>query len=158
MDGEAELLAEGAELVHAGLSTKAEAEVVALMHLDGAQAVEQHVAREGFGALLGEFRGEGNDHSGVDAGGGEQIETFGERGRDEAWARAGTQQMRGMRLEGDGDGAGVKRACAFNDPRQQKTMAKVNAVVVADAEDGGAVIVRQIGWVVFARVVEDLHG
>src|ERR1700761_739636 len=40
VDGEAELLAEGAELVHAGLRTKPEAEVVALMHLDGAQALE----------------------------------------------------------------------------------------------------------------------
>ena len=52
----------------------------------------------------------------------------------------------------------VERARAFNDPRQQKTMAKVNAVVVADAQDGCAVVGGQIGWVVFARVVEDLHG
>ena len=53
---------------------------------------------EGFGALLREGSGEGEDGGGVDAGGGEQIESFGERGRDEGRACAGAQQMRGMRL------------------------------------------------------------
>jgi hypothetical protein len=61
------------------------------VHLDGTEPFEQDVAGEGLGALLRELRGEGEDDSGVDAGGGEQVETLGESGGDEA--RAGGSKV-----------------------------------------------------------------
>ncbi len=63
--------------IDASLRAEAEAEVVALMHLDGAQLFEQDAADEVFGTLLREFGGEGKDHGGVDAGGGEEVEALG---------------------------------------------------------------------------------
>jgi hypothetical protein len=123
------------------------------VHLEGTETLKQDMAGESFGALLRELGGEGENHGGVDAGGCEEIESLGEGGGDEARSGAGTKEMAGVRLEGDGDGTGLKCAGALDYARQQEAVAEMQAVVVADAEDG-AVEVRGK----FGGIVEDLHG
>ena len=57
-----------------------------------------------------------------------------------------------MRLEGDGDRTRVECACPLDDAREQEAMAEVDAIVVADARHGGAVVGGEFGG-----VAEDLH-
>ena len=153
VDGKSEPGTEGAEFVDAGLSAVSEAEVVAFVDLDRVEAMEEHVAGEGFSALPREFGGKGKDDDGIDAGGGKEIEAFGQRRRDEAWTGAGAQQIRGVGLKGDRDRPRAERVGTLDDACQQEAMAKVHPVIVADTDDGGSVVVGQLGG-----IAEDLHG
>ena len=98
-----------------------------------------------------EFGGEGQDEQGVDAGGGEELEFFGEWG-DERLARLGAEDPRGMRVEGDGDGPGAEGAGAGDDLGDDPLVAAMDAVEVADGGDGGAEAGRDL-----REVAIDLH-
>ena len=89
------------------------------------------------GGHLREFFGEWQDEDGVEAGRGEQIEFFGERG-DEGKGGFGAQDAGGMGFEGDGDGFCAESAGTGDDLFDDRKVTAMDAIEVADGGDGGA--------------------
>ena len=94
-DGEAEFAAEGFEAVDACFGLVAEAEVFAFVQLGDVEGLLEDVGGEVARGGAGELGGEGQDEEGVDAGGGEEFELFGERGDEGLAAIRGGGRGRG---------------------------------------------------------------
>jgi len=142
-DAEAEFLAEGFQAgvsslgaAGAGLGVVAEAEVFALVDLGDVEGVDEDVGDEIAGRHVAELVGEGEDEGGVEAGVGEEFEAAMERG-DEGKRRFGTEDAGGVRVEGDSEGPAAEEARVGQDFGDDRLMAQMHAVEVADGGDYG---------------------
>ena len=81
-----------------------------------------------------EVFGEGDDGDVLDAGGGEELE-FARQRSDEGLRVFGSQDAAGVGIEGDGEGLSAEEARAVDDFRDDRLMAEVDAVEVADGGD-----------------------
>ena len=88
--------------------------------------------------------GEGQDEDEVEASGGEKVELFGDGG-DEGEAGIGAKDVGGVGVEGDSDGTGVQGFRAVEDGGDDHAVAAVDAVEVANGDDGGAGEGREFG-------------
>ena len=100
---------------------------------------------------FGELRGEGQDEQGVDAGGGEEFDFFGEW-CDEGLAGFGPNDAGGVWIEGDGDGGEAESAGAGDDFGDDPLVAVMHAVEIADGGDGWAEVAGD-----FCELAIDLH-
>jgi hypothetical protein len=102
-DGKSELSPQTFETLDSGFRLITETECFALMQFLHVQRLLQYFGGEGAGCHAGELAGEGKNQHGVDAGGCEQLQFFGQRA-DERQARLWPNDPRGMGIEGDRDG------------------------------------------------------
>ena len=143
VDGEAEFLTEAAEVGDVGFGVVAEAEGFAFVDFYGVECVGQDRLGEVVGGPEAEVGVEGKDEDEVEAGGGEEGQLFGEWG-DEGKAWAVVKDVGGVGVEGDGGGADRFPGCgaeffgAGDDRGDDGAVAAVDAVEVADGDDGGA--------------------
>ncbi len=114
----------------------AEAEVFSLVDLGDVEGVAEDGLGEVVGGGVAEGVGEGEDEGGVEAGGGEEFELAGEWG-DEGEGLSGAEDVGGVGVEGDGEGAAAEEARAGDDLGDDGLVAEVDAVEVADGGDGG---------------------
>jgi hypothetical protein len=84
-----------------------------------------------------ELRGKGKNESGFDTGGGEEFEFLSEWS-DQGKRGRGAKDADGVRIEGDGERAGVELARATNDLLDDHSMTTVNAIEVANGGYIGA--------------------
>ena len=149
MDGEVEVVAEEGQIVDAGLGVVAEAEGFSFVHFDGVETI----AQDGFSKLRGAPETklvEREDDDEVNAGLSEECELLCER-RDERKMAVRKKDVCGMRVEGDGDGAGASLACAGDNFGDDGLVAAVDPVEVADGDD-------RWGRIYIIQSVSDDHG
>src|SRR5690554_1542615 len=137
VDDEAVLPSQGRHRVLVTGVAAAEARVVP--DDDGArpQSVPQVPGDELLGRQSGEVEGVVEDERGVDADLGEEGEPVGETG-EERRRRAGPVDLRGVRVEGEGDGGDPEGAGPVGRGREDGPVAAVDAVKVADGDDTAA--------------------
>ena len=127
------------------------------MDLDRAERVAKDLLRELAGGEGAEILGKGEDEGEVNAGFGEELKFARERGDE--WGAGGAfasvEHVGGVGVEGDYDGAGVQDLGPGSDLRDDGLVADVDAVKVADRDNGGLVGAGQGGEL--GEGVGDLH-
>ena len=122
----------------------AKAEVFSFVEFDDVEGLVEDFGSEGPGGHLREVFGEGNDDDCVEAGGGKELEFFGEWG-DEREDGFGTEGAGGVGLEGDRHGFCAESAGAVYDFFDDPQVAAMDSVEVADGGDGGAEVGGDLG-------------
>jgi len=148
---ESKFAAEGFEVVDVAFGVMAEAEVFSLVEFDDVEAALEDFGGKVAGGHPGEVFGEGKDDDGVEAGGGKEIEFFGERG-DEGEGGFGAKDVGGVWFEGNRYRWDAKFAGACDDLFDDPLMAAMHAIEVADGGYGGAV-----GFWNVCELAKDLH-
>ncbi len=149
---EAKLTSERGQLGCTGTGVVSEAEVVALVDLDGLKRVEEYIPREFERGKLGKLTGKGNNDGCVYSGCSKQIKLLEQRG-NEPGGLIGAQGANRVRIKRDGEGCGSDGGSALADLMQDGLMAAMNAVEIADGKDGS------IGkWRKRLKRADDLHG
>ena len=144
---EAELLA---QFLHGGQVAgvaAAEPGVVADHHVAGLEAVHQDRGDEFFGGQAGEFERVLHHQHGVEAELAEGHELV-LQPHDQLGGRLGTVHLRGVRIEGDGDGAGVVQPGGADELREHLLVAAVHAVEIAERDNGRTKVRRDFGRIV----------
>ena len=108
---------------------------------------DQDVGDEFFGSEAGEFHGVLHHQHGIEAELAEGHELVFQP-HDQLGSRFGTVHLRGVRVEGDGDGAGVVQAGGPDELRQHLLVAAVHAVEIAERDNRRTKVRRDFGQIV----------
>lgn len=121
----------------------AEAEVGALDDGLGVQPVDEDLRDEVGGRQLGELGGERQDQQGVHAQLRHQFGAAVVRGQQRRVA-AGSDDLAGVRVEGDDDGRNAQLTGALDGPADDQLVSAVHAVVGADGDDAAPPVLGDV--------------
>ncbi len=108
---------------------------------------DQDIGDEFFGGEAGQFEGVLHHEHGVEAQLAERHQLV-LQAHDQLGGGLGAVDLRRMRVEGDGDGPGVVQAGDADELREHLLVAAVDAVEVAEGNDGRTKVRRDFGRIV----------
>lgn len=129
----------------------AEVEVIAFMDFAGMEVFLENVMGELVRRHQREIASKGEKQDSIDCRGLQKPKLFWKR-RQQLEDVIGAQDPCGVRFERDGHGPGTSGAGSADDVSDDSLVRTVNAIEIADCDDGRTEVVRDVG-----EFVEDLH-